>query len=155
MCIVCTWLMFDLAWLLESMSTTHRFWHMQRTSISWGDLQSILYAMVIYIYIYIYMHIHRHKHTHSFVLFCNYYIIVFCGNNPFNHISWWRHQMETFSPLLTICERNRPVTGGFPSQRPVTQSFDVFFDQRLNKRLSKQSRRSWFETPLRSSWRHL
>ena len=24
----------------------------------------------------------------------------------------------------------------FPSQRPVTQSFDVFFDLRLNKRLS-------------------
>ena len=31
------------------------------------------------------------------------------------------------------------VTGEFPSQRPVTQSFDVFFDLHLNKRLSKQS----------------
>ena len=29
------------------------------------------------------------------------------------------------------------VTGGFPAQRQVTQSFDVFFDLRLNKRLSK------------------
>ena len=29
--------------------------------------------------------------------------------------------------------------GEFPAQRPVTQSFDVFFDLRLNKRLSKQS----------------
>ena len=28
--------------------------------------------------------------------------------------------------------------GEFPTQRPVTQSFDVFFDLRLNKRLSKQ-----------------
>ena len=28
----------------------------------------------------------------------------------------------------------------FPSQRPVTRSFDVFFDLRLNKRLSEQSR---------------
>ena len=36
---------------------------------------------------------------------------------------------------------NPPVTGGFPSQRPVTRSFDVYFDLRLNKRLSKQSRR--------------
>ena len=27
----------------------------------------------------------------------------------------------------------------FPAQRPVTQSFDVFFDLRMNKRLSKQS----------------
>ena len=47
-----------------------------------------------------------------------------------------------------------PVIGGFPSKRPVTLSFDVFFDLRLNKRLSKQSRRIWFETPLRSVWRH-
>ena len=47
-----------------------------------------------------------------------------------------------------------PVTGGFPSQRPVTQSFDVFFDLRLNKRLSKQSGRRWFEMASRSLWRH-
>ena len=30
---------------------------------------------------------------------------------------------------------------GIPSQRPLTRSFGVFFDLRLNKRLSKQSRR--------------
>ena len=47
-----------------------------------------------------------------------------------------------------------PFGGEFPSQRPVTRSFDVFFDQRLNKRLSKQSRRRWFETPACSLWRH-
>ena len=29
--------------------------------------------------------------------------------------------------------------GEFPTQRPVTRSFDVFFDLRLNKRFSKQS----------------
>ena len=40
---------------------------------------------------------------------------------------WWRHQMETFSALLAICAGNSPVTGEFPSQRPVTRSFDVFF----------------------------
>ena len=28
--------------------------------------------------------------------------------------------------------------GEFPTQRPVTRSFDVLFDLRLNKRLSKQ-----------------
>ena len=44
--------------------------------------------------------------------------------------------------------------GEFPSQRPVTRSFDVFFDLRLDKRLSKQSRRQWFEMPLGSLWRH-
>ena len=48
---------------------------------------------------------------------------------------------------------NSPVTGGFPSQRPLTRSFDVFFDFRLNKRLSKPSWRRWFETPSRSLWR--
>ena len=67
--------------------------------------------------------------------------------------SWWRHQMETFPALLALCEGNPPVTGGFSSQRPVTRSFDVFFALRLNKRLSKQSRRRWFGTPSRSSWR--
>ena len=38
------------------------------------------------------------------------------------------------------CEGNSPVTGEFPSQRPVTQSFDVFYIARLNKQLSKQLR---------------
>ena len=42
---------------------------------------------------------------------------------------------------------NSPVAGEFPAQRPVTRSFDVFFDLRLNKRLGKQSWGWWFETP--------
>ena len=41
-----------------------------------------------------------------------------------------------------------------PPQRPVTRSFEACFDQRLSTRLSKQSRRRWFETPSRSLWRH-
>ena len=61
-----------------------------------------------------------------------------------NDTQWWRHQMETFSALLAI----------FPAQRPVTQSSDVFFDQRLNKRLSKQSWGRWFEMLSRPLWRH-
>ena len=44
--------------------------------------------------------------------------------------------METFSALLAICGGNSPVTGEFPTQRPVTRSFGVFFDLRLNGRLS-------------------
>ena len=51
--------------------------------------------------------------------------------------------METFSPAI----------GEFSTQRPVTRSFDVFY-QSLNKRFSKQSRPQWFETPSPSSWRH-
>ena len=44
--------------------------------------------------------------------------------------------------------------GEFPTQRPVTRSFDVFFDLRLNKRLSKHSWGWWFETLSWSLWRH-
>ena len=69
-------------------------------------------------------------------------------------ISWWRHQMETFSALLAICARNSPVPGEFPAQGPVTRSFDVFCDLHLNKRLSKQSWGWWFETLLCPLWRH-
>ena len=62
--------------------------------------------------------------------------------------------METFSALLAICAGNSPVPGEFPAQRPVTRSFDVFFDLRLNKRLSKQSWGWWFETLPCPLWRH-
>ena len=62
--------------------------------------------------------------------------------------------MEWFSALLALCAKNSPVTGEFPSQRPVMWSFDVLFDVRLNKRLNKQSWGWCFETPLRSLWRH-
>ena len=68
--------------------------------------------------------------------------------------SWWRHQMESISALLDLCVGNSSVTGEFPSQMPVTRSFDVFFDLRLKIRLSKQSLRRLFETPSRSSSRH-
>ena len=67
---------------------------------------------------------------------------------------WWRHQMDIFSALLSLCVGNSPITGQFPSQRPVTRSFDVFFDLRLNKRLSKQPRYRWSERPSRSLWSH-
>ena len=53
-----------------------------------------------------------------------------------------------------VCAGNSPVTGEFLAQRPVTRSFDVFFDRRLNKRLSKQSWGWWFETPSRPLWHH-
>ena len=68
--------------------------------------------------------------------------------------SWRRHEMETFSALLALCAGNSPVPGEFPIQRPVTQSFNVFYDLHLNKRLSKQSWGWWFETLSRPFWRH-
>ena len=69
-------------------------------------------------------------------------------------ITWWSHQMETFSALLALCEGNPQVAGVFSSQRLMTWSFDVSFDVHLNKRLSKHSRRRWFDTSWHSLWRH-
>ena len=76
---------------------------------------------------------------------CNIHVII--GNNgsctcrPGLCQDWplWRHQIETFSALLVLCAGNSLVTGEFPTQRPVTRSFDVFVDLCANKRFSKQS----------------
>ena len=54
-------------------------------------------------------------------------------------------KMEIFSALLAICAGNSPVSSEFPPHRPVTHSFDVFFDLHQNKWLSKQSWGWWFE----------
>ena len=62
--------------------------------------------------------------------------------------------MDLFSALPALGERNPPVTCGFLSQRPVAWSFDSFFYLPLNKRLCKQSRRRWFDTPSCSVWCH-
>ena len=77
-----------------------------------------------------------------------------CHYVPWILVTWWCHQMEIFSTSPALCAGNSPVTGEFPSQRPVTRSFDAFLHLRLKNRLSKPWRRRWFETPLRSLWRH-
>ena len=61
--------------------------------------------------------------------------------------------METFPPYwpFMLGIHRSPVNS---PQRPMTPSFDDFFDLCLNKRLSKQSWGWWFERPLRSLWRH-
>ena len=74
--------------------------------------------------------------------------------NQLVQCSWWRHQMDTSSALLALYAGNSPVTGEFPSQRPVTRSFDVSLDLRLYKWLIKQSWGWWFETPSCPLWRH-
>ena len=45
--------------------------------------------------------------------------------------------METFSALPAFCVGHSPATGEFPAQRPVTRSFDIFFD--LRNRIDKQT----------------
>ena len=79
--------------------------------------------------------------------------MTFCIRFGIN-IKWWRNQMETFYALLALCAGNSPVSGEFSSEMPVTRSFDVFCDLRLNTRLNKQSRHRRSETPSRSLWRH-
>ena len=58
--------------------------------------------------------------------------------------------METFYVLLALCAGISPVTGEFPAQRPVTRSFDVFFDLHLKN--------GWVSNreagDLSSLWRH-
>ena len=68
-----------------------------------------------------------------------------------NHddVTKWKHFLCCW-PLWGESTGHRWI----PPQRPVARSCDVFFDLRLNKRLSKQSRRQWFETPSHSLWRH-
>ena len=101
---------------------------------------------------------HLYNHAYKKEIVCISYRIYCRGQyNSFwesSQSTWWRHQMETFSALLAICAGNSPVPGEFPSQRPVTRSFDVFFDLCPNKRLSRQSWGWWFETPSGSLWRH-
>ena len=95
------------------------------------------------------------------------------ASNAENVSIWWRHHVKlTFTTLASermlfmatssngnifrvtghLCgEFTSP--GDFPAQRPVTRSFDVFFDLRPDKRLSKQPWGWWFETPSWSLWR--
>ena len=68
--------------------------------------------------------------------------------------SWWRHEIETFSALLAFCAGTSPVTGKFPAQKQWRGALMFSLICTLHKRLSKQSRGWWFETPSRSLWRH-
>ena len=68
--------------------------------------------------------------------------------------SEWRSGTMMTSSNGIVFRVTGHLCGEFPAQRPVTRSFDVFFDLRLNKRLSKQSWGWWFETPSRPLWCH-
>ena len=84
-----------------------------------------------------------------------------CWNHLFkiNDSGWDELSMKTssngniFRVTGLLCGEPT-VTVEFPSQRPVMQSFVVFLDLRLSKRLTKQPTRRWFGTQSRSLWRH-
>ena len=52
----------------------------------------------------------------------------------YTRVTRWRHKMETFSTLLAIYAGNSPVSGEFPSQRPVTRSFHARINDWVNNR---------------------
>ena len=80
-------------------------------------------------------------------------LLLACGD--IKHFPYVDSMMtSTFSTLLAICKGNSPVTGEFPTQRPVTCSFDVFFDLRLDKQLNKQWWGWWLEIPSCPLWCH-
>ena len=79
--------------------------------------------------------------------FCNTVYSLVSGDH--DDVIKWKHFPRNL-PFVRGIHRSRWI----PTQRPVTRSFDVFFDLRLNKRLSKQPWGWWFETPSWSLWRH-
>ena len=80
-------------------------------------------------------------------MFSHKLMLTLVFSHPLLNKPWWHHQMEICAASLAFCVGNSPVTGEFPSQRPVMRSFDIFFDLHLNKALCTQSRHRWFETP--------
>ena len=54
---------------------------------------------------------------HVLILAASVFDVQFLSGEIFSR---WRHQMDIFSALLALCAGNSPITGEFPSQRPVT-----------------------------------
>ena len=118
-----------------------------------SNVSSIIEMCNLQIYLNIISYVHISYLKLRFAFF-RYYPCAFAHPSLIlTLLSRWRHQMETFSALLAICAGNSTVPGEFLTQRPVTRSFDVFFDLRLNKRLAKHLRGWWFETLSRPLWR--
>ena len=68
------------------------------------------------------------------------------NTNKHDNVIKWLNVLiffKTFPALLALCAGKSPVNAEFPSQRPRTRSFSVFFDLHLHKRLSKQLWGSW------------
>ena len=97
----------------------------------------------------------RSKYHHQLPMY-NFSVEMYFTTHDLSYsaalMQWFMNMMT--SALLAICAGNSPVPGEFHAQRPVTRSFDVFFDLRLNKRLSKQSWCWWFQMLSLPLWRH-
>ena len=105
-------------------------------SRSWPKTHHMSLTLLHIYSIYVYMYIHIYKLTsHCYRNHCQKwgYKTSFRMKVHDDAIEW-----KTFSALQAFGAGKSAVTGEFPSQRPVTQSFDIFFDLRLNQQLSKQ-----------------
>ena len=90
---------------------------------------------------------HDRNQNRKFVLATGF---VALGRLKHDDVIKWKH-FPRYWPFVRGIHRS-PVN--FPhSQRPVTRSFDIFFDLRLNKRLSRQSWGWWYETLSCPLWR--
>ena len=61
---------------------------------------------------------------------------------------WLRYDLRCSG----LCSHSGTARVELVVAQPVTRSFGIFFDLRLNQQLSKQWRRWWFETPSHSLW---
>ena len=102
-------------------------------------------------------------HTVRFLLYHCDLILVHLPTSVRVAITWiwiyctglWVNKLHKHDDVIKWKRFPRsPVIGEFPTQWPVTRSFDVFFDLHPNKRLSKQFCGWWFVTPSHPLWRH-
>ena len=90
------------------------------------------------------------SHKYIFVSFLSYGVEAVKSFPIHDDVIKWKHFPRYWTFVRGI--HRWPVK--YPAQRAVTRSFDVCFDLRLNKRLSKQSWGLWLETLSRPLWRH-
>ena len=132
-----------------------------------NDLSFVFYSLFSFSYV-IYLK-YLIFNMPDFIGFCSLVIFkksnlvkTWCGVSPANAVcmaqhDWWDMVTSSNGNIFRVTSHlcgNPPVTSEFPAPRPVTRSFDVFFDLRLNERLSTQSWSWWFETLSRPLWRH-
>ena len=137
---------FDLALNIFTLTFIgYYFWPMS-CNIKWNDYRYRIYHLVV-----LSMCVYRecliisndiHCAPHRVKRFTWFMYILFIN---YDDVIKWKHFPRYWSFVRGIHRS--------PAQRPVPRSFDVFFDLRLNKRLSKQSWGWWFETLSRPLWR--
>ena len=86
---------------------------------------------------------------------CSHYSVVSWWPGAFVHY-WGHRHLQCWLTYYVLNHLNHisNITGVCSLKFRSLHYSDVSFDLRLNKRLSKQWRRRWFETPSRSLWRH-